>query len=328
MSAGGKFAGVERQGRRAPGARLNAAVRSSTGRHSAQWIPAASAAAGPVGPPRIWLSLDERPVLFLALAPRGVVEDGVEIMVHEPYLAFWEHAWRHALVAAVHRVMTMLLLGAADQVWIAIPTWQQRWARYALGRRVPFTWLPVPSSVSPASLSSSDSADHSRYAGQDGVLIGHFGTYGPGVAELLQKLIPPSWRMPRPLAGSCGTGSVQFRHRFIVAYPELAERIHAIGHVPATDLAAYLSACDLLIQPYPDGVSSRRTSAMAGLSLGRAIVTTRGHLTEPLWDASKAVLLADVADPRGFVAHVERLLLDCGERQRLGDSGRACTAIA
>jgi glycosyltransferase involved in cell wall biosynthesis len=120
-----------------------------------------------------------------------------------------------------------------------------------------------------------------------------------------------------------GTGSVQFRHRLIVAYPELAERIHAIGYVQATELAAYLSACDLLIQPYPDGVSSRRTSAMAGLSLGRAIVTTRGHLTEPLWDASKAVLLADVADPRGFVAHVERLLLDCSERQQLGESGRA-----
>lgn len=251
--------------------------------------------------------------------------DRVEIMVHEPYLAFWENAWRHALVAAVHRVMTMLLLGAADRVWIAIPTWQQRWARYALGRHVPFTWLPVPSSISAGALSSSQGrAIRHRFADRDGLLIGHFGTYGPGVAELLRQLIPPVMDNPLlPLLILAGTGSEQFRHQVIEANPTLEQRIHAIGYVPGTDLAAYLSACDLLIQPYPDGVSSRRTSAMAGLSLGRPIVTTRGHLTEPIWDASKAVLLADVTDLRGFVTHVERLLLDCGERQRLGDSGRA-----
>ena len=50
-----------------------------------------------------------------------------------------------------------------------------------------------------------------------------------------------------------------------------------------------------LIQPYPDGVTSRRTSVMACLSQGRAVVTTAGRLTEPLWPASGAVALADVA---------------------------------
>jgi glycosyltransferase involved in cell wall biosynthesis len=256
---------------------------------------------------------------------RSVVsKDRVDIMVHEPYLAFWEHSWRHAAVALVHRVMTLLLLGAADRVWIAIPTWQQRWARYALGRRVRFTWLPVPSSISPGSLSTSDAREiHHRCAGQDGVLIGHFGTYGPGVAALLRTLIPPIMEnAASPTLLLAGTGSDRFRRELTASHPDLASHIRAVGHVPAEELAAYLSACDLLIQPYPDGVSSRRTSAMAGLSLGRPIVTTRGHLTESLWDESRAVLLADVSDTQGFVALVNRLLLDCGERQRLGDTGR------
>jgi glycosyltransferase involved in cell wall biosynthesis len=256
---------------------------------------------------------------------RSVIsKDRVDIMVHEPYLAFWEHSWRHATVALVHRLMTLLLLGAADRVWIAIPTWQQRWARYALGRRVPFVWLPVPSSISPGSLSTSSAREmHQRYVGQDGVLIGHFGTYGPGVAALLWTLIPSIMQNPAvPTLLLAGTGSDEFRRELTAAHPDLALRVHAVGHVAEAELATYLSACDLLIQPYPDGVSSRRTSAMAGLSLGRPIVTTRGHLTEPLWDDSRAVLLADVSNTQDFVAQVNRLLLDCGERQRLGDTGR------
>ncbi len=62
---------------------------------------------------------------------------------------------------------------------------------------------------------------------------------------------------------------------------------------------------------------------MAGLSLGLPIVTTSGHLTEPLWSESGAVLLADVTDRAGFVAQVERLLADAAARERLGESARA-----
>ena len=38
-----------------------------------------------------------------------------------------------------------------------------------------------------------------------------------------------------------------------------------------------------MIKPYPDGITSRRTSAtMAGLALGLPIVSTSGHLTETI----------------------------------------------
>jgi glycosyltransferase involved in cell wall biosynthesis len=62
---------------------------------------------------------------------------------------------------------------------------------------------------------------------------------------------------------------------------------------------------------------------MAGLSLGRPMVTTRGPLTERLWTDSGAVQLADVTDPARFVAHAEALLNDPAARQRLGDKARA-----
>ncbi len=71
--------------------------------------------------------------------------DQVELMVHEPYLAFWEGTWRQTAAAVVHRAMTVVLLRAARRVWVAIPAWESKWKPYALGRPIPFMWLPISS---------------------------------------------------------------------------------------------------------------------------------------------------------------------------------------
>jgi hypothetical protein len=72
-----------------------------------------------------------------------------------------------------------------------------------------------------------------------------------------------------------------------------------------------------MIQPYPDGVSSRRTSAMAGLSHGLPIITTTGHNTESFWAESRAVALAPAGDVRSLARLTDLLLADADERGRL-----------
>src|SRR5207247_1260480 len=57
------------------------------------------------------------------------------------------------------------------------------------------------------------------------------------------------------------------------AHPSLAGRLFATGRLTAGDVSRHVAACDLMLQPYPDGISSRRTSAMVALAHGRAIVT-------------------------------------------------------
>src|SRR5438552_399542 len=54
----------------------------------------------------------------------------------------------------------------------------------------------------------------------------------------------------------------------------------------------------------------------------RAIVTTRGWLTEPLWEQSGAVDLVDAGDPGALAQSAERLLRDRSRREQL--SSRAC----
>ena len=96
----------------------------------------------------------------------------------------------------------------------------------------------------------------------------------------------------------------------------------ATGELGSEAAAAHLRACDLLLQPYPDGVSGRRTSLMAGLALGLPIVTTRGPATEPVWEDG-LVALAPAEDPAALVAATEALLADPSRRRRLGDDALA-----
>lgn len=53
-----------------------------------------------------------------------------------------------------------------------------------------------------------------------------------------------------------------------------------------------LSACDLMLQLYPDGACTRRTTLTAALAHGRPVLTTIGPATESIWQESRAIALA------------------------------------
>ena len=100
--------------------------------------------------------------------------------------------------------------------------------------------------------------------------------------------------------------------------------MHAVGQISATDprLSLHLSACDVLLQPYPDGVTTRRTTIMAALAHGLATVTTTGELTEPLWSKSGAVALAPAHDSDAFVEAALEIMHSREKRAALGQNGR------
>jgi glycosyltransferase involved in cell wall biosynthesis len=248
--------------------------------------------------------------------------DFIEVMVHEPYLAFWEGTWRQAAAAGVHRLMTMVLLQAARRVWVAIPAWELKWKPYAFGRDVPFGWLPIPSSLDPPH-PGKVAALRAELGSPAEFLIGHLGMFGTPVGALLQGVLPPileSVENARVLL--MGAGSDRFRETFASNFPAHARRVMATGQLSNDSLAVHVSACDLLVQPYPDGVSSRRTTAMAALRLGVPIVTTTGRLTEPFWERSRAVRLSPVGDCARMAAEVGYLLRHPDERKALAENGR------
>ena len=256
----------------------------------------------------------------LWLAKRARAGDRIELMVHEPFLQFQPGPLRHVCMALVHRVMTMVLLGAASRVWVATPAWEPKLRPYALGRTVRIDWLPIPACVARA---NPETALGPAITPSAQPIVGHFGSYGHDVAALLEERLPGILDSDsQPVLLLIGAGSDTFRAALVDRHPSWAGRVHATGYVPPSALASQLEACDLFLQPYPDGITSRRTSAMACLSAGRAVVTTSGHLTEPLWMESGAVVLADVSNPTGFAEAAVHLLRDRAERARVAESGR------
>ena len=261
------------------------------------------------------------------LARACVAGDLVEVVVHEPYLEFagaGARRGRRLVVAAAHRLMAVTLLAASRRVWVTTPAWEHLWRPYACGRRVPFGWLPVPSTVGVSGDKARARAARACYTGGvDELLIGHLGTYPRPVAEQLEAALPVLLE-ERPDASSLllGCGGEAVRDRIVAAHPELSSRVAASGLLSEEELSAHLSACDLLLQPFPDGVSSRRTSVVAGLAHGLPVVTTAGRFTEQLWRESRAVALAPAGDPSGLAREAARLLADGAERARLAGAAR------
>lgn len=256
----------------------------------------------------------------LWLAGRAATGDVVELMVHEPFIeANWRRV-RHLVMAFVHRVMTVVLLRAASKVWVSIPAWESRLRPYAMGRSLDIEWLPIPSCVSE---SRANDAIRSTLADGTHPIVGHFGSYGHEVSELLTERLPTIMSSrSRPTLLLIGARGEAYRDALIAQHPDWSSRIHATGYVPPSDLAGYLRACDLIVQPYPDGITSRRTSAMACLALGLPVVTTSGHLTESLWAGSGAVSLASVHDAESFSAAAVRLLDVPESRRQLASLGQ------
>ncbi len=251
--------------------------------------------------------------------------DRIEIMVHEAFLAF-ARSWRQCAVALVHRVMTAILLQSAERVWVSTPECERRWKPYRLGRRIPFQWQPVPTNIEVVDDPAGVQRVRNRYAA-GGRLIGHFGTYGVPVVSVLEPILiklasETSGETSRAAILLMGMGSQEFRTRQIQKSPELSERLHATGPLSAADLSRHISACDLMIQPYPDGVTTRRGTLMACLNHERAIVTTAVPKTDPIWIESNAVALAPAGDADAFVGLVNELCADQAKRARLAQAAR------
>jgi glycosyltransferase involved in cell wall biosynthesis len=245
-----------------------------------------------------------------------VAHDQVELMVHEPFLEFGRGSWRQNTAAGIHRIMMVVLLNAASRVWVAIPAWKDRLKPYLLGRNMAAEWLPVPSNVEYEPRSA---GGQSRTIANGEERIGHFGTYGRPISQILKDVIPHllfGYRHRSLIL--MGRGSDEFRVRVVVDAPALTEQIHATGEISPSELSSWIQSCHVMVQPYPDGVSSRRGTAMAALSHGVPMVTTIDALTEDIWAPSGAVELSPTNDLRQLVHAVNKLLENEDKRRHMG----------
>lgn len=216
-------------------------------------------------------------------------------------------------LAAVTRAMANIVAHASERVYISTPFWRQWLPK-------PAVWMPIPSTVdTSADPAAVQFVRKSLSPGGGEVWVGHFGTYGHHLAPLLRAILAPLLRdNPNLRVLLLGGGGREFASAFERDHPPFAGRLHAPGVLPGGRLAVHLAACDAIVQPYPDGVTARRTSVMASLALGLPIVTTEGYLTEPVWKESGAVAIVPAKREGEFVFSVQSLLADPVRRAQLG----------
>lgn len=218
----------------------------------------------------------------------------------------WKQPLKHTFLAVITHAMASLLARTSDRVYISVPAWAS-----LLPRRVCPTWLPIPSTIPVTVSQDAVRQVRLRYAPHARQLIGHFGTFGPTFVPLLHDIAPGLLRdRPDRILLLLGKTSDLFRKELIARHPQLSSQVIATGILPGDEIATHLAACDVLIQPYPDGVSTRRSTMMAGSALGMPIITNKGPVTEPLWAESDAAALAAGLSADAFIRETEALLAD------------------
>jgi glycosyltransferase involved in cell wall biosynthesis len=249
-----------------------------------------------------------------------VRHDQLWIMAHEPFLAF-EHGFKQRLAACVHRGMVWVLLRLSGRAFAGNQLWIKTLSLWC-PRGLTIEWLPVPSTLPLVDDLSAMQPAREKWAGATG-LIGHFGTFGAHTREVLgEPLRLVLDRSPGVRALLLGKNGDLFLSDWAKDYPHLADRVTAPGKQDLGQLSIGLLACDLMLQAYGGGISTRNTSLMAILQHGKPLVATRGHVTDPEWDDWDVVELAQAGDSEGLAERAIRLLENQSLRQAKGAAGK------
>ena len=244
--------------------------------------------------------------------------DAVDLLFHEVTYPWVRAPLRHNLVALVNRLMARTLLPAAARVFVTVPAWEALLRACGLPATTPVRVLPVPSTI-PHVADVVGVASLRQALSAGGPVVGHFGTYGEGVGRLLEPAAVALCRaLPSLRVVLIGRGNAAWRDRVAAKYAKVAPQLVATDATTPEGISRTLQACDLLVQPYPDGVSGRRTSVIAGLANGVAVVTNLGASTEPAWARSGLAVARDAA----LVATALDLLADPARRAALAAAGR------
>lgn len=239
--------------------------------------------------------------------------DVIDLMVHEPFLRF-EGQPKQWIIAAVHRVMLVLVLAAARRVWCASPSWETYLRPYA-PRRTRFDRLPVPSNVPRGG---------AELNGTQPYLIGHFSSFGVQTAKLLESTLIVL--MARSRTGRVlliGGRSDVFRTHVLAKHPAWTERLDATGAIQLSDIPKSLRQCQVMVQPILGGVTTRNASVLACLVNSRPVITTSGPMTEPFWSQTGGLVLVPEDRPEKVADEALKLASDPMRQESIARAGLA-----
>jgi len=96
------------------------------------------------------------------------------------------------------------------------------------------------------------------------------------------------------------------------------------GPQAAAELSRHLAACDLVLLPFTDGLTTRRSTLMAALAHGRPVLGLSGPRTDAVLvrRAGDALLLSPLGDREAYARAAAQAAVDRDRLQQVGAAGR------
>jgi hypothetical protein len=265
------------------------------------------------------------PLIFWLAWRACVRRDRLIVLFHEVAFPFQKGPVRHRVLAIIQQCMANLLVAVAYRILVTTTAWLPR-LRGVSSRAV--ITLPVfsnlPESVDAQPVEQCRQRWLQRTAAQN--LVAHFGTYGSGISDLLLATINqlPDLMVPTTAFLLIGRRAGAWLQQSEVLLGERVARCHVVDATDALALATTLAACDVALQPYPDGITTRRTTAMSALALGVPLVSNDGLLTDACWRADQpCAVLANRPNGATLAAALgEVLQRPLADRKAAGEHGR------
>jgi len=157
-----------------------------------------------------------------------------------------------------------------------------------------------------------------------GLWLAHFGTVMPNkgwevLIPALRQLHDQGLAVKLKVAGELAPGQYAYHRRIrdLIRRERLESFVDFSGFLPRPQARALMQNCGLAVLPFRDGASLNRSSLVAVISLGMAVITTRP--AQPLEGLRPGVHYWEVSpgNPGELARAVAKLLADPGLAQRL-----------
>jgi glycosyltransferase involved in cell wall biosynthesis len=138
----------------------------------------------------------------------------------------------------------------------------------------------------------------------------------PELLQATRRLIEKGHRMRLLLVGD---ESPEGRHEVLTMARALGIDEQAIltGYCRMSEVSEYLSASDLCVQLYPEGICEKRTGLLAALSHGLPVVCFRSGHVPSMFHHKENVMLVPVDDVEHLAAAMEELIVSRDLRNTL-----------
>jgi hypothetical protein len=235
--------------------------------------------------------------------------DVLDVIVHEPFVDYFGASLMQPVRAIVQRRMARRVLRPARRVWMSIPGWQPRLSTTLIGSTSAPRVLPVPGTIPVHHDPAAIERLRAEVGGDAACVVGYFGAGGDYAEHALRITLAALGRERRRAAVLCiGRGSEEVAARLRATVPGYDAPVRGTGAISEPVLSQHLQVCDVLLQPYEDGVSGRRTTTISALEHGIPVATTFGKLSEPYWKETPAVETVPAGELQRLPAAVDTIL--------------------